>query len=167
MKQHKPCTIDQIISACLSLKTQENPRLFTAQLLYVSRRTSWKKWKNMQILIPVLQKQPETTQTLYCRPDHFFLLITQNTEKSQSTYIIVMFRGVSPGRCGKRLQILIPILQKQPETTQTLYCRLYHLFLLIPQNTEKSQTTYSIVIFRGERPGRSGRIFQILIPVFQ
>ena len=71
----------------------------------------------------------------------------QNTEKYQSTYGIVMFRGERPGRNGKILQILIPVLQKQTETTQTLYCRTDHFFLLIPQNTEKSQSTYTIVMF--------------------
>ena len=43
----------------------------------------------LQILVPVLQQQHETTQTLYSRPDHFCLHILQNKGKSQPTYRIV------------------------------------------------------------------------------
>ena len=78
-----------------------------------------------------------------------------------------MFRGERPGRSEKILQIFIPVVQYQPEKTQALYCRPDTFCLLIPQNTEISQSTYSIVMFRGERPGRSGKIIQILIPVLQ
>ena len=36
--------------------------------------------KVLQILEPVLHQEPETTQTLYCIPDHFCLHILQKKE---------------------------------------------------------------------------------------
>ena len=111
-----------------------------------------RRGKMLQILIAVLLYQPETTQTLHCRPVHISLLIPQNTGKSQASYNIVVFPGEHPVRGGKMLQILIPEHLEQPGRTQILYCRPVHISLLIPQNTGKSQSTYSIIVFRGQHP---------------
>ena len=118
----------------------------------------------LQIVMPVLSSQPETTQTLYCRPVRFCLLITQNTGEFQSTYSIVTYGGERPGTSGKMLQIVIPVLLSQPQTTQTLYCRVLFC-LLILQNTGKYQSTYIIVMFGGDHPGTSGKMLQIIMPV--
>ena len=42
----------------------------------------------------------------------------QNREKSQSTYSIISFRVEHPGTNFKMLQILVPVLHQEPETTE-------------------------------------------------